>query len=184
MKGLTPIFLILLSLGAGFFYVSPQYQKIQMHRAEGVKYDDVIAKAQDLSKLRAELSDTLNTFSADDLDRLSKLVPEKVDTARLILDVSGIAAKYAMEMKDIQVTEPAKADTKAVDVKPYKTSTISFNFQSSYEGMIQFVKDLEQSLRMVDVTNITLATGDGRFPIFSYKITLQTYWLNSSNPKI
>ncbi len=174
MKGLTPIILIIACAGVGFFYINPQYKKIQAQRLEAIEYDSIIEKSKELADLRDSLSDTLASFSPADLNRISKLLPEKVDTARLILDISGVAARYAIEMQDTKTTDAPK-----VSEKGYKSSTISFSFQTSYEGMIQFVKDLEKSLRMVDVVSISLKPGTGNFPIYSYEITLQTYWLNS-----
>lgn len=183
MRGLTPIVLILVCICVGFFYINPQYKKIQAHRLESLEYDKVIAKSVELKKLRDSLSDTLQAFSPSDLDRISKLLPEKVDTARLILDISGVAAKYAIEMKDTKTTDAPKSGSPGTDSKSaekiYKSSTISFGFQTSYEGMIQFVKDLEKSLRMVDVISISLKPSAGTFPIYDYNITLQAYWLNS-----
>lgn len=181
MKGLTPFILILACIAVGFFYINPQYKKIQAQRLEGLEYDSVIAKSKELKELRDSLSDTLQSFSPADLERISKLLPEKVDTARLILDVSGIASKYAIEMRDTETSDTTKSSAptdKSVD-KAYKSSTLSFEFQTSYEGMVQFVKDLEKSLRMVDVTAISLVQGTSQFPIYDYSITLQAYWLNS-----
>lgn len=175
MKGLTPIILIIASVGVGFFYTYPQYQKVQASRLESIQYDGVLAKTAELTALRNDLSNTLTSFSPADLDRISKLLPEKVDTARLILDISGVASKYAIEMKETKTSDVSKT----TEGKMYKTSTISFNFQTSYEGMVQFVRDLEKSLRMVDVVSISLKPGTGAFPIYDYSITLQAYWLNS-----
>lgn len=78
MRGLTPIVLILVCICVGFFYINPQYKKIQAHRLESLEYDKVIAKSVELKKLRDSLSDTLQAFSPSDLDRISKLLPEKV----------------------------------------------------------------------------------------------------------
>ncbi len=175
MKGLTPIILILVSVGVGFFYTYPQYQKIQAQRLESLQYDEVISKSNELKDLRASLSGILSSFSASDLDRISKLLPEKVDTARLILDINGVASKYAIEMRDTKISDLSKSSTD----KPYKTSTITFGFQTSYEGMVIFIKDLERSLRMVDIVNISLKPSQGTFPIYDYNITLQAYWLDS-----
>ncbi|MSR71585.1 MAG: hypothetical protein EXS50_02900 [Candidatus Taylorbacteria bacterium] len=181
MKKYIPIFLIILSIVIAYIYLLPEYNKIQAQRLESLQYDVVIEKAADLKKLRAELSNKFATFSQDDTDRLNKMMPKNVDYARLILDISGVASKYAIEMKDIKTTDvavPDETNTKTVN-KAYKTSTISFGFQTSYEGMILFAKDLEQSLRLVDVVSILLAPTESTFPIYNYSIVLQTYWLNS-----
>lgn len=183
MKKYIPIFLIILSVAIAYIYILPQYKKVQAQRLESLQYDDVLAKAVDLKNLRTELSNKLATFSENDVDRLSKMIPENVDYARLILDISGVASKYAIEMKEIKTSEVALLDKTNVKTanKAYKTSTISFNFQTSYEVMILFAKDLEQSLRLVDVMSISLAPTASTFPIYNYSMVLQTYWLN---PKI
>lgn len=179
MKRYIPLFLIILSLAIGYYYVLPQYDKIQEQKAESLQYDKYIAKAADLKKLRTELSIKLMAFSQSDIDKLNKMVPDKVDYARLILDLSSVASKYAIEMKDIKTTDVPvddKTDTKTAS-KSYKISTISFSFQTSYEVAILFSKDLEQSLRLVDVVSISLQPTVSKFPIYNYIMTLQTYWL-------
>jgi Tfp pilus assembly protein PilO len=180
MKGLTPIILILTCVGVGFFYTYPEYQKMQAQMAESAQYDEVILKSSELKNLKSSLADTLASFSPADLERISKLLPEKVDTARFILDVNGIASRYGIEIKDIKTSEAPKTSdpSKNPNEKPYQTSTLAFGFQTPYETMISFVKDLEKSLRMVDVVNISIKPNPNALSINDYTITLQAYWLN------
>ncbi len=179
MRGFTPLILIAVSLAAFFFYVHPQYQKIQAYRTEASQYDEVLTKAAELKRIRAELSSKYSTFSPSDLDRLGKLIPEKVDIARLILDLNGVASRYAIEIKNISTSEATQKESSIGKSKPYRVSTISFDFETSYEGMLRFVADLEQSLRLVDVLSLSLKPGTNpTSPIYTYSITLQTYWLN------
>ena len=181
MNKFTPLILILIALAAGFFYVRPQYAKIQAHKAEGAEYDALLVQAQELKDLKAQLEEKRKSFSEDDLARLDKLVPEKVDTARLILDVSGVAAKYAISLEGFKTTE-VLPDTRPGEKKElHKATTLSFDFQSSYEAMLAFVRDLEKSLRMVDVVSISIAADDALSPFLNYDITLQAYWLDLEN---
>ncbi len=170
-------------MAAGFFYVKPQYAKIQAHKTEGAEYDALIAQAQELKDLRLQLEAKQNSFTEDDLARLSKLVPEKVDTARLILDVSGVAAKYAITLNDLNTKEVSSKSVSADAKKTYKSTSLSFNFQTSYEAMLAFAKDLEKSLRMVDVVDISVTTDKTISPFLNYQITLQAYWLDLDSLK-
>lgn len=179
MSRFTPLILIIVAIAGGFFYIRPQYTEIQALRQESMQYDDLLLQAQELKSIHAELEEKRKSISADDLDRLSKLVPEKIDTARLILDIDGIGSRYAIGMKNIQIGDIVADEVRPGELpKPYGATAISFAFQTSYEGMVAFVRDLEESLRMVDVVDITLAEGEEDSPFFNYTITLQAYWLN------
>jgi len=178
MTKFAPIFLIIIAVLAGILYVRPQYEKIQALRVEAVQYENLLLQAQELKNIQAELEVKRSSFTPNDLNRLSKLVPNKVDTARLILDLNGVGAKYAIQMKNIQTLDPV-FDTGIVDrEKPYTASTVSFDFDTSYEAMVPFVRDLERSLRMVDVVDLSLLSNEDGSPFFKYRITLQAYWLN------
>jgi len=49
---------------------------------------------------------------------------------------------------------------------------------SAYESLIQFIKDIEKSLRIVDVTEISLIPSKtGESNLYEYNIGIKTYWL-------
>ena len=188
MKRLTPLILIIISLAAFFFYVQPEYKKIQAYRQEAAEFDEVITKAEELKGLRAELADKIRSFSPADLEKLSVLIPDRVDEARLITDVSEVASRYGIRIDGVEAMGASAISQDAVSSnKPYKTTTTGFRFKAPYETALLFLKDIERSLRILDVTKMNISIGDGKTPIFDFSVTVRSYWIDGNaikNPTV
>jgi uncharacterized protein YabE (DUF348 family) len=64
---------------------------------------------------------------------------------------------------------------KYVDTSKVGVISFSFTVSAKYEVFLEFLKQLEESLRLVDIRNIEISRGTGVF--YDYRITLDTYWL-------
>jgi len=180
-----PILFILLAVGLFFVYIDPTYKDIQNTLKEEAKFDQALDKSRELQEVRDKLLSKYNAFSTSDLDRLSKLLPDHVDNVRLVLDIDHIASTYGMRLKNVAISakEDRHEDVIGPDTNPYKSVSLSFSIASTYDNLKQFIKDLERSLRIVDVTSIALesletVTG-GSGELYSYNISLKTYWLKN-----
>lgn len=185
----TPILLIILSIGLFFVYVDPKYNDVQKIILEQERFDQALDKSKELQIIRDRLLATYNTFSTNDLDRLAKLLPDNVDNVRLVLDIDHIASVYGMRIKDVSVDtiEERKAGTIGPNKNKYESVTLSFSMVSSYNNLTKFIRDLERSLRIVDIIKISLASVEGQINnldksenkenLYKYSISLKTYWL-------
>jgi hypothetical protein len=54
--------------------------------------------------------------------------------------------------------------------------TLGFSVNGSYGVFQSFLVDLAQSLRVVDITSVTVGAGD-RPGSYQYNIEVKTYWL-------
>ena len=179
---ILPILFILLSIGLFFMYIDPMYMDIKETLAEEEKFDKALDKSKELKGIRDALLAKYNTFSTNDLDRLEKLLPDNVDNVRLVLDIDHIASTYGMRIKNvnISVADDRKEGAIGSSNKLYESVGLSFSITSSYDTLKQFIKDLEKSLRIVDVMNISITstgTAEIKNDIYSYNIGLKTYWL-------
>lgn len=181
-----PILLILLSIGLFFMYIDPTYKNIQEIRLEQEKFDQALNKSKELQQTRDNLLIKYNKFLTSDLDRLKKLLPDNVDNVRLVLDIDKIASTYGMRIKDVSIDtgEDKNAGTIGPSTTKYESVTLSFSLTSSYNNLIRFIRDLEKSLRIVDITEVSLtsevASGlNKEIPqdLYQYNISLKTYWL-------
>ena len=63
----------------------------------------------------------------------------------------------------------------------YDSLTTKFTTQGDYKSFLQFMLDLEQSLRIVDLVSLRLAPAStaskGGEPVYSFDVTVRTYWL-------
>ncbi|MES2214159.1 MAG: type 4a pilus biogenesis protein PilO [Patescibacteria group bacterium] len=179
MKNSTAVVLILVSIGLFYTFTSDQYQKTKDLRTQAARYEDLLANIDSLTAARDTLLVKYQAMPADDVERLSKVLPPSIDTVRLALDFDSIAAKYGISIKNIQ-TESKGNDTSGTSgiitgSKAYETTTVSFEFVTSYENFKRFMHDIESSLRIIDVKSLSFDTGDAN--LSTYKISIETYSL-------
>ena len=179
MKFIFPIILLIASVGLFVVYVNPTYQHDQALSAEASDYNQALSKASELRARREELTQQYDAIDSSDIDRLTKLLPDSVDNVRLIININDIAEKYGMNIKDIQISEDNanSGETLGPNTQSYGTITLSFGITSTYENFEAFLKDLESSLRIVDVTSLSFSSASAKNDTYDYSVSLQTYWL-------
>jgi hypothetical protein len=179
MKSLIPIFLILASVGIFVFYINPTYQTIKSLQVDIASYEKAFSKSNEVLKKRGELQAKYKQFTSADLDSIKKLLPDHIDNVQLILDINGIARlpEHNMLISKIKIEED-KSDT-TVQIGPnnklYSSILVSFKTKAEYSKFMSFIKELEQSLRLVDITNLSFKTDAKN--LTEYSVTIRTYWL-------
>lgn len=197
MKNITPIILIVLSVTVFLFFIDPQYKKIQEINAEISQNKETLKTAEELKTKKLDLIDRFNKISEEEKNELVKLLPDTVDNVRLIIDINNIASQFGIVIRDIVIdTEDTQESTtksvvsqksnfnsvldedslKYVDTSKIGVISFSFSVSAKYEVFLEFLKQLEESLRIVDIRNIQISQGSGSV-FYDYKVTLDTYWL-------
>jgi hypothetical protein len=180
MQLITPIFLLLASIGIFFGYVDPHYKGIVEDKKIESQYDEALNRSRELQDIRQTLLDEYNEFDPEAIARLEKLLPDNIDNVRLIMEIDGVAKAHSLSVKNLSVSadaETASDDTVQIgpDGKEYSSMNLEFSIAASYSSFLNFMNDLEQSLRLVDVTAIDFKTADADFD--EYRVTIKTYWL-------
>lgn len=165
-------------------YIDPMYVDIKETLKEEERFDKALDKSKELKEVRDSLLSKYNTFSTNDLDRLEKLLPDHVDNVRLVLDIDHIASTYGMRIKNVKISVVDNRQEGVIGPsdKLYESVGLSFSITSSYDTLKQFIKDLEKSLRIVDVMNISLTSSETeeiKNNLYKYNIELKTYWLKN-----
>lgn len=181
MKSYLPILLIVASVGLGYLYLRPMYFDVTDLRKESQRYDDVLSKSVELREVREQLSVKLESFSPADLENIEKMIPENLDIVHLILDMNNVAIRHGIVMQDINSNQVSSRNNRrgaspSSDEK-YETMAVNFMFQSQYENFTNFLRDLEESLRVIDVVSMDInpVTADPNTQL--YQLTVHTYWL-------
>jgi len=203
-------FFLLLIIGASvtvfFAVIIPRYNVVKSDRAEIAAYNANLATAGQLQQSRDALIAQYNNIPKTDLDNIKTLLPDSVDNIRLIIQLDALATKNGLsslrqvdyntdQVRSTGATTPAattpnnSTTSPTVSQNPYGEFIISFQTSGQYSNFMAFLSDLEQNLRLVDITDIeflpptavsggsgiskvqTVATG------LTYKVTLKTYWL-------
>ena len=173
----TPIILIFVAVGLFFGYIDPTYQDIKELRLEEGTFNEALNQSRELQEIRDSLLSRYNTFSQQDLDRLEKLLPDHVDNVRLILDIDSIASQYNMRTRNVTVSRTSSEDPNVIGANQSDVDSVvlSFSVAATYESFIQFLKDLESSLRIVDLVGISFSSTEGE--AFDFNVSIKTYWL-------
>lgn len=181
MKLLLPVFFLLVSAGLFFLYIDNSYQNVKFLQGEQDSFSEALQKSKELQAIRDSLLSKYNTFSSVDLDRLEKMLPDNIDNVRLVLELDSIASKYGSRISSVVIDSEATSITEEGAIGPsgeqYETVILSFSMVAAYEDFVRFLKDLESSLRIVDITAINFKSANDFDEIYEYQVSVKTYWL-------
>ncbi|PIR82762.1 hypothetical protein COU20_00320 [Candidatus Kaiserbacteria bacterium CG10_big_fil_rev_8_21_14_0_10_59_10] len=177
---------LVLALAAFLLYTKPAHERAQALRLELGQYDAALNKADELQRLKQMLLSRYNALDPLDINRLHRLLPDHVDNVRLVLDLDTLAAQYGLAIQNVVISEPTSrsADRATIGTAQAKQAfdslTMRFSTRGTYQNFVRFIEDVETSLRIVDLTALTISresTEPGAEPMYRYDITLRTYWL-------
>ncbi len=179
---LVPIILVGISIALFVMYTNPTYQSAKGVLVEVNSYNDALNKSQELRRIRDEKIAAYNTFTPENITRLVSVLPDNVDNIHLIIDINNIAARHGLTLKNVSlgtISDSASARSAlAVGASGEALGSIELGFgiSSSYDNMLVFIKDLEHSLRVMDIEKITFVAGEK--DMSDYSFTIRTYWLH------
>jgi Tfp pilus assembly protein PilO len=168
-----------------FLYTKPTYDGLKGEQDRIAEYDLALDKANELQQLKQQLLSRYNSFNPDDIERLHKLLPDHVDNVRLVLDLDTLASKHGVALQNVSISaaegvpaDPSIENVVGPSLQEYGSLTLSFATSGTYPQFVKFITDLEQSLRIVDIVGLRLASiGGSGEPVYRYDIVLRTYWL-------
>ncbi len=174
------------SIAIFVLYTKPAYDSVQSVQAQITEYDSALSKADELQRLKQQLLSRYNAFNPIDIDRLKKLLPDHVDNVRLVLDLDTLASKHGFALQnvviDAQGLTSRAADLAVIgaDQSAVDSLTLKFGTSGSYPQFVEFMQALENSLRIVDLVELTMdpdLSAQGAEASYRFDVTLRTYWL-------
>ena len=178
MKNSTATILIIIAIGLFYTFTSSQYAAVQNLRAEAEEYQQVLDGAEAISQTNASIEDQYRKIPKSEIERLDKVLPDNIDTVRLALDLDGIAGRYGISLKKVQVDRQEDDNAGVISVgspNPYEKVNVTFTFISNYSNFTKFLADLEKSLRIANVHSIYFQTNNAG--LYEHRVTIETYWL-------
>jgi len=150
---------------------------------------EALDKAQELRKKVETLESRYNSFTDEQLERLDKMLPDNVDNVQLILDTNNIASLHSMKVRNVKITTVASRDTRSGanndqalaetitrgSVPKQDALNINFTVSGSYREFLNFISDLQRSLRILDTSTLSFSSDPKDF--YTYNVSLKTYWL-------
>lgn len=195
MKSLTPIFLIILSIGVFFYMIDPQFKKREELKVVVEENKQLIETIELLRKQRQDLQERYNNIGPDEEKDMKKVLPDTVDNVRLILYMENIARDVFLdrgsnlENISIQGSDGEGGESLSDSIAQNSGDTygelfLNFSAVSSYEQIKEFFMMLQRSKRLIDITSFEVTKADSRnqdensnFDLLNFNITLKTYWL-------
>lgn len=179
-KNATSVILIILAVGIYFTFTSAKIDELKAIREVNAEYQTAIDNSARLIKVRDKVEKDFNNLSANEKDRLNKIIPDNVDNVRLIIDVKDdLAARHGLFLKNIRTssppTQPQIGSTNTEKVGKAGTVNLSFSVSTSYEKFIDLLKEMESSLRIMDVTKLSIVPNDNG--LYDFSVEVKTYWL-------
>jgi len=152
-------------------------RSIKSLQAENDEYQTALTNTTALKAKRQALVDKMNQFDSQNMTKLESMLPDNIDNIKLIIDMDNIADQHGLVLKGAKLDTSAKNDSGKLgaDNSKYGTIGISFSVTASYENFQNFLTDLEKSLRLVEITDLSV-TGNNT-GLYDFSVGLKTYWL-------
>ncbi len=180
MKFTIPLILIALAVGALFGLVLPQYDTVKGLMSERSRLETALKNAQESEALFAEKVAAYNTISEEDRIKLERILPSERDAVRLIIYLTNVARASGVNLEDIRVPDTTSSPSAGGDQTEaplgYQPVDVSFKFTGSYTQLTSFLAELERSLRIFDIADLSFLVPEKGSP--SYSLTVRTYWKN------
>jgi Tfp pilus assembly protein PilO len=198
-KNATPIILLILALGTYFTFTRGKVEELKAIKKVNAGYQQAINNSAKLMKVRDEIKRDLAKIDPNDLTKIEKMVPNNIDNVRLTLDVKSIGLTRGLILKNVKTDAPnmntalKQAGSASANKSPapvtqapgpngpnsinsaYDTVVLSFSVTTDYQTFLELLRDLETSLRIIDVSKISFTATDSG--IYDYNVELKTYWL-------
>lgn len=194
---IMPIVLVGITVALFLMFTNPLYEDISALRVEVSAYNDALDNSKMLENERDKLTAKYNSIDPTNLTKLERMMPENVDNIRLILEIEQIAAPYGMALQDVKynVIDPNEAmlatgiqgaGAAKPTPKDYGVFDLEFSTVGSYNNFINFTKDLESNLRIVDISSVVFSSEESGLSangksstseIYKYNFKIKTYWL-------
>ena len=181
MRNIISIILVIAALSVFGLFINPRYAGIRELQVEADSFDSALERSKELIGIRDALLSRYNAFPSDSIARLNTLLPNSIDTVRLIIDINTLASKYDMSLASINIGVPDEANGNSNTLGPsgddFGVLSLSFSVTTSYERFRAFLADIEQSLRLIDVTSVDFVEPAQGTGLTTYSVTVTTYWL-------
>ncbi|MEK7071419.1 MAG: hypothetical protein AAB943_00600 [Patescibacteria group bacterium] len=198
LKFIAPAILIAIAIAGFFVFTNPLYKDLVQLKEQAASYNEALDNSKRLENERDKLTKKYNTVDPENLAKLEKLLPDSVDNIRLILEIEKVALPFGMSLKDVQY-DMVKKDSKTEGNNAGQSDTtsqpennrdygmweLSFSTSGTYNNFVNFIKDLERNLRIVDISSVQFSSnvGTGLNPgfaeVYKYAVKIKTYWLKN-----
>ncbi|HEC94189.1 MAG TPA: hypothetical protein ENI56_02335 [Candidatus Kaiserbacteria bacterium] len=182
---------LLVAFGLYFWYVQPTYVGNIQALHTKITSEHVVAKTmKKYSQEEARLEEKQNNISQSDISRLSKMLPATNGTAHFLLNINALALRSGFTLSKFDIKDQSnnsQQNTVGKKQKLYDTFVLGISGKGTYGSFRQFLDGLERSLRLVDVTSLSIKANISapvaglkkqNISSYDYSLILQIYRLS------
>ncbi len=193
-RNITATILLVLAGALYFTYTKGIWMEAQDVKTVNDQYVSAISNAERLITLRKKANDDYNSITADDREKLDKMIPDTVDNIRLIIDLNNVGVQNGLSLKNITASAKSssgsasgaasqssssgfgKKDTSGINIPNIDTVGVSFSVSATYQQFINLMQALEANMRIMDLTHLSVTANDTG--TYDFSVQLNTYYLH------
>lgn len=171
---ILPIILMLASAAIVFWVLLPLWQSAQAALELKKGNEDNLAQRQ---KLTANLENLIAQYNgrANDLVSFKKAIPAGQNIPELLINLEALASENGMIFSSVNFKP------KTLNTSNIKTLVMEIKIKGSYSDFQNYLKAVEKSLRLFDVTNVSftgVAPGQTNVNLndIDFNLTVNTYY--------
>ena len=186
LKLFVPLGLILISVVIGMLFLIPGWQHFLAVEADTRHLEDINTELDTLTSKRDALVEQINGISREDFERINQMIPTGAHGPEFLVYLEQLASAHGVATKKLDlgssiVTKEKVPDTSTAaftvptieEPLPYKMLTANMVVLGTYDALKDFLRALESSVRITDVTSVGLGSEKS---VFSFDLVLQTYY--------
>lgn len=184
--------LVLISVGLYFWLIDPTYARIQELTVRDADLSEAVDSAKSFFNT---LEDKRARYRAAIEDperggRLLELLPDTIDSTRLILTVEDVGLANNVSIAEVEVDNGEDTFSSPTPDAPgaagIGATRLTLTAEGTYDDLFAFLQDLERSIRLIEVEQLTITPPDeGAFaisaePNYEFTMTIATFWFRTS----
>ena len=189
IRNIVLIILSLAGLAVILFLDVPGVQSVLQLRTDIETQKQALIDKQDLFTRISKLSEAYKE-NKDNIDKMEMILPAKEDVPNLLVQVESLVFEQGLILNKLELSAPTqesggKAITpeeimaqKNSTTKGYKVLNINLGFTGDYSALKNFLKAVEENIRLIDVEVISIAPESEGMGIFKFDLSLKTYYQN------
>lgn len=157
----------------------PALNDIKADSIKDARLSEALREFNNLEKIRNEILAKYSSVSNEDGARLDRALPRQISAVNLVYQIDDMAKSRGMLLKSINIEEPKlskkAAITTAADASKFNSAVIVFNASGSYDVFLRFLSDLEKSLQVMDIKDVSFSSS-GRVDSYDFSVRAVTYY--------
>ncbi len=176
---ILPVVCVGISILLVVVVINPSLAKLKLVQQQLVELRQSEQRVEELLAIYDSLRAKYQEVSTEQIAVLEKALPSNVNNVRLILELERIAELQGLGFKDVDVVlkkDSSQSETATPDQLRKVVATMTL--VGDYPSFIQYLSDLEQSLRIVTTRSIDFKAvrSEKAAEQFEFKVVIETYW--------